>query len=210
MPHRPVTMAFREVFQKLLNEETDWSAPDGTRRSLWLRRCRRRPRPRQEAVLVHKPSRRYRRAVPRLGRSQGPDHPVVCARLFDLPTGIVLHHHRRSDAAERGREFRRRGAGARGIGQFTIWRAEGARQYGHRARAARLISPSRPVRRSWSTASAQRHARATIPCAWTKSLRCRAGSDPLSLIQRRRSSSLAGAAVGPLAQLAACPKQALG
>ena len=28
-PHRPVTMAFREVFQKLLNEETDWSAPDG-------------------------------------------------------------------------------------------------------------------------------------------------------------------------------------
>ena len=29
MPHRPVTMAFREVFQKLLNEETDWSAPDG-------------------------------------------------------------------------------------------------------------------------------------------------------------------------------------
>ena len=28
-PHRPVTMAFREVFAKLLNEETDWSAPDG-------------------------------------------------------------------------------------------------------------------------------------------------------------------------------------
>ena len=28
-PHRPVTMAFREVFQKLLNDETDWSAPDG-------------------------------------------------------------------------------------------------------------------------------------------------------------------------------------
>ena len=28
MPHRPVTMAFREVFQKLLNEETDWSAPE--------------------------------------------------------------------------------------------------------------------------------------------------------------------------------------
>ena len=27
-PHRPVTMAFREVFQKLLNEETDWSAPE--------------------------------------------------------------------------------------------------------------------------------------------------------------------------------------
>ena len=26
--HRPVTMAFREVFQKLLNEETDWSAPE--------------------------------------------------------------------------------------------------------------------------------------------------------------------------------------
>ena len=28
-PHRPVTMAFREVFAKLLNEETDWSAPEG-------------------------------------------------------------------------------------------------------------------------------------------------------------------------------------
>ena len=28
-PHRPVTMAFREVFAKLLNDETDWSAPDG-------------------------------------------------------------------------------------------------------------------------------------------------------------------------------------
>jgi hypothetical protein len=27
-PHRPVTMAFREVFAKLLNEETDWSAPE--------------------------------------------------------------------------------------------------------------------------------------------------------------------------------------
>lgn len=27
-PHRPVTMTFREVFAKLLNEETDWSAPE--------------------------------------------------------------------------------------------------------------------------------------------------------------------------------------
>ena len=29
MPHRPVTMAFREVFAKLLNDETEWSAPEG-------------------------------------------------------------------------------------------------------------------------------------------------------------------------------------
>ena len=34
MPHRPVTMAFREVFAKLLNEETDWSAPESNKRLL--------------------------------------------------------------------------------------------------------------------------------------------------------------------------------
>ena len=28
-PHRPVTMAFREVFAKLLNEQTEWTAPEG-------------------------------------------------------------------------------------------------------------------------------------------------------------------------------------
>ena len=133
--------------------------------------------------------------------------PIIrwCRRPPARPAGRnVLHHHRRSDAAERGREFRRRGAGAHDNGRPSVRGAEGARQYGHRRGRQ---GDGRPVRDD------PRQRRLPLPCKPNDPL-CVDDPLPLPVVVDPDPTSpvtppiiiIGGAAVRALsAPLAACP-----
>ena len=106
-------MTFREVFAKLLNEETDWSAPENKATA----------QAEADADDGEDPGKKLFwstnhpdiTGVPFTGwgdPNAEPDHPLVsppacstCRPDLDFPS-----HYRGPDAAERGRELRCRGA----------------------------------------------------------------------------------------------------
>ena len=193
MPHRPVTMAFREVFQKLLNEETDWSAPDGKATA----------QAEADADDGQDPGKKL------FWSTNHPDITGVPFPGWGDPDPIVVPNPVVSPACSTCRPelfftIIEDPTPPKEDENFAV-EAQAHAVFGNllfgalKALDNMVIatgsgeassSPSRPARRSWSTASAQCHARATmIPCAGMRA--DPADSDRAGRTHRRRSNAAA-------------------
>ena len=205
-------MAFREVFAKLLNEETDWSAPenkataqaeadaddgqDPGKKLFWsTNHPRQLPACRSPAGEVPMPS-----LIIRLSRRPLVRHADLKLFFYIITEDPAPSHENENAVAEAQSELH--------DGRPSVRGAEGARQYGHRARVARMKLRSPRARRSLSTVSAPCPASPTIPCAWTIRCRCRSWSilriPPAPL--RRPSSSSEGGGSGPVGAVGGVPE----
>ena len=169
-PHRPVTMAFREVFAKLLNEETDWSAPDASKRPL---------KPKLTPTMAKTPARSCSgpRTIPTLLACRSPagaiPTPSLIIRWFRRPpvrhagrscfslSSLTIPSRRKRTRISPSRRRR-----TRYLGNLLFGALKALDNMIVAPGGGGLSSPSRHARRSWSTAPAQRHASARMtPCA---------------------------------------------